>query len=157
VLRKSFQYADIVKVNEQELPVVSSLLELGAGSEVILGKQLLMECDLRLVCITRSARGSVLVSREKAVEHPGFQVKVADAVGAGDAFTACLANNYVRGRSLEEISESANRFASWVATQTGATPPIHADQLRNILDGAALHRKYTGLCQSTPTEKEKSL
>jgi len=59
------------------------------------------------------------------VEHGGFHVKVADAVGAGDAFTACLAHHYVRGESLADISESANRFASWVATQVGATPLIH--------------------------------
>ena len=137
VLRKSFQHADIVKLNDQELPLVSSLLELGSGGDVTLAKRLLDECDLRLVCITRGARGSLLVSREQTVEHLGFQVKVADAVGAGDAFTACLAHHYVRGHGLEEISESANRFASWVATQTGATPPITSSELQRILHGAA--------------------
>ena len=62
-------------------------------------------------------------------------MKVADAVGTGDAFTACLANHYVRGESLEKISESANRFAAWVATQVGATPVIHGQRLQEILDG----------------------
>jgi fructokinase len=101
----------------------------------MLAQRLLHECDLRLVCITRGARGSLLVSKGQTVEHEGFRVKVADAVGAGDAFSACLAHHYVRGHSLEEISESANRFASWVATQTGATPPISANQLHEILSG----------------------
>jgi fructokinase len=138
VLRKSFQHADIVKLNDEELPLVTSLLELGSGEEANLAKRLLDTCNLRLVCITRGARGSLLVSREQTVEHPGFQVKVADAVGAGDAFTACLAHHYVRGHALAEISESANRFAAWVATQTGATPPITSSELRQILNGAAL-------------------
>jgi fructokinase len=66
-------------------------------------------------------------------------VKVEDAVGAGDAFTACLAHHYWRGRSLKETSEAANRFAAWVATQRGATPPISPDQLQNILAGFVLH------------------
>ena len=138
VLRKSFQHAHIVKLNEQELLQISSLLNLGDGTEEALAKRLLAEHGLRLVCITLGDRGSLLVSEDQTVEHRGFRVKVADAVGAGDAYTACMAHHYLRGHSLWEISESANRFASWVATQTGATPPIVADQLRNILSGGAL-------------------
>jgi fructokinase len=72
------------------------------------------------------------------VEHGGFRVKVADAIGAGDAFTACLAHYYLRGRQLEELSELGNRFASWVTTQRGATPPISASQLQDILTGVAI-------------------
>jgi fructokinase len=137
VLHKSFQYAHIVKVNEQELPQVASLMKLGIGTEETLAKRLLKECTLRLVCVTRGARGSLIVSEEKTVEHKGFNVKVADAVGAGDAFTACLAHHYFRGQSLEEISEAANRFASWVATQRGATPTVSAEHLERILSGTA--------------------
>ena len=138
VLRTSFQHAHIVKLNEQELLQISTLLNLGAGTAKALAKRLLEEYGLRLVCITLGDRGSILVSNDQTVEHTGFRVKVADAVGAGDAFTACMAHHYLRGHSLGEISESANRFASWVATQTGAMPPIGADQLRNILSGGAL-------------------
>ncbi len=137
VLRKSFQYADIVKLNEQELIQVSFLFHLGAGTAEVIARRLLQDCDLKLVCITRADRGSLLVSREQTVEHRGFQVKVADAVGAGDAFTACLAHHYVRGNPLQQISEAANRFASWVATQRGATPPITSNQLQEILNGGA--------------------
>jgi len=138
VLRKSFQYADIVKLNDQELIQVSFLFHLGGGTAEVIARRLLQNCDLKLVCITRADRGSLLVSREQTVEHRGFQVKVADAVGAGDAFTACLAHHYVRGSPLPQISEAANRFASWVATQRGATPPIASSQLQEILNGAAL-------------------
>ncbi len=137
VLGKSFEYADIVKLNEQELIQVSFLFELGVGTPEILAQRLLKCCDLKLVCMTRADRGSLLVSPEQTVEHGGFQVKVADAVGAGDAFTACLAHHYVRGNPLQQISEAANRFASWVATQRGATPTIAASQLQEILNGAA--------------------
>lgn len=138
VLFQSFDYAHIVKLNEQELSEVANLFGFGAGSEETLARRLLHTCDLRLVCVTRGARGSLLVSEGLKVEHNGYRVKVADAVGAGDAFTACLAHRYLRGRPLEEISESANRLASWVATQRGATPPVAAGQLRDILSGDGL-------------------
>ena len=138
VLRKSFHHARIVKLNDQELLQVSRLLSLGTGTEETLAKRLLNEYGLLLVCITRGARGSVLVTEAHTVEHGGFRVKIADAIGAGDAFTACLAHYYLRGSSLAEVSEFANRFASWVATQRGATPSISADRLQDILNGAAI-------------------
>jgi fructokinase len=135
VLRRSLQYTDIVKLNDQELLSVTSLLGFDAGDEETLARRLLSEFNLRLVCVTRGARGSLLVSEDRTAEHKGLSVQVADAVGAGDAFAACLAHHYVRGKSLEEISESANRFASWVATQVGATPTIHRSRLQGILGG----------------------
>lgn len=135
VLRRSLQYTDIVKLNDQELLSVTSLLGFDTGDEETLARKLLSKFNLRLVCVTRGARGSLLVSEDKTAEHKGLSVTVADAVGAGDAFAACLAHHYVRGKSLEEISESANRFASWVATQVGATPTIHRSRLQTILGG----------------------
>jgi fructokinase len=136
VLSKSLRRAHIVKLNDQELPQVSRLLNLGTGTEETLAKRLLNEYGLLLVCITRGALGSILVSESQTVQHGGFRVKIADAIGAGDAFTACLAHYYVREHSLEDLSELANRFASWVATQRGATPRINTSQLQDILAGA---------------------
>jgi len=138
VLRRSFKYADIVKLNDQELLQISYLLKLGTGNQEMLAQRMLHLCDLRLVCITCGSRGSLLVTQDEAVVHKGFRVTVADAVGAGDAFTACLAHHYLRGHSLQEMSESANRFASWVATQKGAMPPISTDKLQSIMNGVAL-------------------
>lgn len=136
VLRKSFGRAHIVKLNDQELHHVCRLLNLGVGTDETMAKRLLDEYGLRLVSITRGARGSILVSQSQTVEHGGFRVKIADAIGAGDAFTACLAHYYLRGHSLEDLSDLANRFASWVATQRGATPLVSASQLQGILAGA---------------------
>ena len=136
VLRKSLRRAHIVKLNDQELHQVSRLLNLGAGTEETLAKRLLNEYGLLLVSVTRGAQGSILVSQAQTVEHSGFHVKIADAIGAGDAFTACLAHYYLRGHSLEDLSDLANRFASWVATQRGATPLVSAGQLQGILAGA---------------------
>ena len=138
VLRKSFQQAHIIKLNDQELLRVSSLLDLGGATEEAFAKRLLNEFGLLLVCVTRGARGSVLISEAQTIEHGGFLVKIADAIGAGDAFTACLAHYYVREHSLEDLSELANRFASWVATQRGATPAISPGQLQDIFNGVAI-------------------
>ncbi|HWB53206.1 MAG TPA: PfkB family carbohydrate kinase [Tepidisphaeraceae bacterium] len=137
-LRNSFRHAHIAKLNDQELLEVASLFGFGLGDEEVQARRL-MDCfGLRLVCVTRGANGSLLVSQEQTVVHRGLRVKVTDAVGAGDAFTACLAHYYVRGKSLEEISESANRLASWIATQEGAMPRIQKARLQEILNEVVL-------------------
>lgn len=135
ILRRSFQHADIVKLTDQELYRVSSLLQLDTGDDEELARALLSAWDLQLVCVTRGARGSLLVSKEEIVEHQGYPVKVVDTVGAGDAFTASLAHHFIRGRSLGEISEYSNQFASWVATQTGAMPKINRLQMEPFKAG----------------------
>ena len=140
-LRKSFQFADILKLNEQELFQVASSFELGSGDEIELSKKLLREFDLDLICVTKGARGSLLVSEHEQISHRGIDAEVADAIGAGDAFTACVAHYYIQGRPLEEISELANRFAAWVATQVGATPPVSKAQLAQIMDVCAANER----------------
>ena len=132
LLHGSLGRAHIVKLNSDELCEVSFLLGLGAGDEALLAKKLMSLFNLRIVCITRGANGSLLMSEDETIEHRGFRVKVSDAVGSGDAFTACLAHCYLRGKSLKQISESANRIASWVASQVGATPVIPRGTLEEI-------------------------
>jgi len=137
VLRSSFMLAHIAKLNVDELFRVSVLLGTGGRNEEERALHLLNEFDLRMICVTRGSQGSLLMSNDKTVVHSGFRIAVADSVGAGDSFTACLAHNYVLGKSLEEISESANRLAAWVATQAGATPPIPREGLHEALQGIA--------------------
>lgn len=135
ILAESLRLAQIVKLNDAELPRLVRMLELGDGSgeEEDAARRLLKTYDLELVCVTRGAHGSLLVTAERTVAHPGFQVKVADTVGSGDAFTAALAHYYLRRASLERISDAANRLGAWVATQVGATPAVDKATLRQII------------------------
>ena len=133
-LHKSFQFVNVVKLNDTELHCVSALLGVQGDSDEKLATVLLQKFDLDLVCVTKGARGSLLLSRTETIRHPGLNIEVADAIGAGDAFTACVAHYLVRGCPLEEISNAANSFAAWVATQVGATPVISRDRLKSILN-----------------------
>lgn len=135
IIDRCLASADIVKLNDQELVTVCELLAYEEENDLARCRRLIKAYGLKIVCLTRGSRGSLLVSSEQAVEHPGFKVQVADAVGAGDAFTACLVHHYLHGKSLEFISNVANRFASWVATQAGATPEFDVERLHDILYG----------------------
>jgi fructokinase len=133
IIAQSMKMATIVKLNHDELPRVMRLLELETGGEGESARRLLTLHRLKLVCVTRGTGGSLLVSGEESNEHPGFRVKVADTVGAGDAFTAAMVHGYLRGIPLPEINETANRVGAWVASQPGATPAPRAGELHRSL------------------------
>ena len=122
ILADSAKQADIIKLNSDELPAVVQLLGFPFHDEESAAQWLLNTFRIKLVCITRGARGSLLVSEYAKHEHPGVRVQVADTVGSGDAFTAALVYHYLRRDSLATMNEAANRMGSWVASQTGATP-----------------------------------
>ena len=133
VLAESMKLATIVKLNHEELPRIMRLFELEHHREEDSARRLLSLHDLKLVCVTRGNGGSLLISAGECSEHPGFRVKVADTVGAGDAFTAGIVHGYLRGTSLAQINENANRVGAWVASQSGATPAPKAAGLEQTL------------------------
>ena len=133
VVDESMKLANVVKLNHEELPRVMHLFEWDHGSEKESARRLLDRYELDLICITRGNNGSLLMSREEVNEHPGFHVRVADTVGAGDAFTASLVHGYLRGRSLAHINERANRVGAWVASQAGGTPAPEAGDVEGTL------------------------
>ena len=132
ILHDSFQQANITKLNHEELPRVSQMLGLPDADALRQIHNLRQRYDLSLVCVTRGGGGSWLVTASETAEHPGVKVKIADTVGAGDAFTATLTHLYLHGTPLAEINEAANRVGAWVASQAGAMPPVTPELLQQI-------------------------
>ena len=125
--------ADIVKLNDEELPKVMSLGGLPHKDEKSSAQKLMDAYDLKLVCITRGGRGSLLVRGRDVSEHAGFRVSVADTVGSGDAFTAGLVHEYLHGASLTLMNEVANLVGAWVASEVGAMPTPKRGALEHSL------------------------
>lgn len=133
LLAESLEMATAVKLNDEEVRSVSDMLALGVLEELPFAKRLMRDFNLHLVVITRGARGSLIVSEDEAVEHPGFEVAVVDTIGAGDAFGAGLVHHFLRRASLSQISDGANRLGAWVAAQAGATPAIEEGTLQQVI------------------------
>jgi fructokinase len=133
VFSESLKLATVVKLNHEELPRIMHVFGLEHHGEKDSAQRLLSMYALKLVCVTRGDHGSILVSADEFDEHPGFRVRVMDTVGAGDAFTAALVHGYLRGTSLAQINETANRVGAWVASQSGATPAVKPGYLAQTL------------------------
>lgn len=134
VLEESLELATVVKMNDAEAPLILNLLGLPSDSGpdqewLRASAERLLEAfpALQMVAVTRGAAGSLLVTRDDWHEHPGVAVKVADTIGAGDAFTAALAHSMLGGANLATINETGNRWGAWVASQPGAMPELPDD------------------------------
>jgi fructokinase len=123
IIESSLRLANVLKCNDAELPVLAEMLGL-RGSARGQMEQLARRHALRLMCLTRGARGSLLYAGGQWAEDPGEPVVVKDTVGAGDAFTAALAVGMLAGKPLDAISRRANQVARYVCSCEGATPPL---------------------------------
>ena len=66
----------------------------------------------------------------RPVDQPGVPVQVADAVGAGDAFTAGLIFARLRGWPLASQATFTNQIGALVASRPGAMPVLRDEFAR---------------------------
>jgi fructokinase len=145
VVQESLELATVMKMNDAELPLVLGLLGLpvdeAPGTEGLrLGAVRLLGDfpTLEMVAITRGEHGSLLVRRQEWHEHPGIAAKVADTIGAGDAFTAALTHYLLRGADLATLNEAGSRWGAWMASQAGAMPMMPCevrDEISAAIEG----------------------
>ena len=117
------QYADLLKLNDDE---AISLAQTSTSSEPlqeacrILGEK----TSAAFICITRGKEGGLLWVRETGQFHheKGVPIKVADTVGAGDAFLAALTGSFLQKESPQESLRQATRLGEYMATRRGAMP-----------------------------------
>jgi fructokinase len=141
VLRDSARFAKVLKLNHEEFPHFLDLMQCplknSDRTDLAAARWLCMKFAIPLVCITRGAQGSLLVTPSAEHEHAGFRVKIGDTVGAGDAFTATMVHHALRGSSLALTNAAANRMGAWVASQEGAMPPADPEVLKEVRASAA--------------------
>ncbi|MBX3737269.1 MAG: carbohydrate kinase [Candidatus Didemnitutus sp.] len=123
VIEASLALANVLKVNEDELPVLRDLFRLPAEPRAALAA-LAERHRLRAVVYTRGAHGCLVWCDGQFADHPGRPVTLVDAVGAGDSFTAAFAMGLLHRWPLAEVVERASAIAAFVCTQRGATPAL---------------------------------
>ncbi len=136
IVEESLRQCDVIKLNDQELRLLRTHFP-AAADDVAFLRALLQKYDLRLAAVTLGERGCYFVTSSDHVRHPGFQVKVVDTTGSGDAFAAGMVVGLLEGRPLPEIAEFANRLGAFVATQKGAAPRWTMESMQRFVANAA--------------------
>ncbi|MGZ8920001.1 MAG: carbohydrate kinase family protein [Limisphaerales bacterium] len=126
LIEQSLSLANVLKVNDHELPIISGMFRLGGDSQDQM-TQLAENYDLRAVACTRGEDGSLLLVDGRWSDHPGAPTQVVDTVGAGDSFTAAMVLGLLAGWELDCVNARANRLAAFVASSAGATPVLPSE------------------------------
>ena len=131
VIERSLTLANVLKLNDAELPVLAKLF--GAGGDVKQQMEFFAkQFGLRVVALTRGSHGSLLYREGSWSEYSAVKVEVQDTIGAGDSFTAALCVGLLRGIDIDRINAAANQIAAFVCGQAGATPDL-PEPLRQLL------------------------
>jgi len=117
---------DVLKVSDEELPLLTGTTDLEAGSKILADK------GIRLVLVTLGANGAFYRFDGKTGHVPGVKVKVGDTNGAGDTFFgATLAQlakfdclDDITAQDLEQIVAVSNKAASITTSRHGAIPAM---------------------------------
>ena len=120
-----WSYANIIKISEEELVFLSS------ESDLEKGVQKIWHSDIRLLVITRGAKGAMCITPDFRLTLPGYKVEVVDTTGAGDGFVAGLLaglvnnpNAFQNESDLLDICQFANAVGALTTTQRGAIPAL---------------------------------
>lgn len=129
VVEKSLNYADVLKLNEDELPLIMKLLEVPGVDMDEKIKKLQEKYDLNYVILTCGASFSeVYGSKGVKLSHVKTpKVQVADTVGAGDSFTATFVISLLQGKSIVDAHNLAVKVSAFVCTQHGAINKLPKD------------------------------
>lgn len=120
----SMERCNILKINDDELEVISELFNLLSTDIQDRCWTLLSRYDLNMLILTCGVYGSYLFTHGNVsfIETP--KVEVADTVGAGDSFTATFIAAILNGDNVNEAHKKAVRVSAYVCTQHGAMPVI---------------------------------
>ena len=121
-LETLLNYADVLKINDEELLILKSAFALTGNDDEQLLKQLSNKFNIATICLTLGGKGAQILHEEKLYHHKGYPVKVADTVGAGDAFLATFVASYLNGFPMDTTLDRACKVGAFVASQHGANP-----------------------------------
>lgn len=125
VMRQPLPLVDILKVSEEELPLLSGSEDWKEGS------RRLMEKGISLILVTPGEAGCFYRLGHLTGRVHGFPTKVVDTNGAGDTFFGAALSKLchedlsrLSQERLEDILTFANRAASLSTTRAGAIPAM---------------------------------
>jgi fructokinase len=121
----SLNYADILKLNEDESNYLSNLYSLPTPPDQF-AQAAVRKWDLDCCIITVGPNGAAAATPTQTIHSPppNLPGPIIDTVGCGDAFTAAFLHHHLSGASLSDSCAAANHLAAQVARTRGGMEPI---------------------------------
>jgi fructokinase len=129
--------ATAAKLNDQEADMIQTMFGWSYRSLEDFCRGTARRFGWEAVCVTRGEAGCVLLVGDNYVEAQGYEVRVADTVGAGDAFAAAFLHGLESEWPPREVADFANRVGALVASRPGGTPPWTIEEAQALSRGSA--------------------
>ncbi len=126
IIRLSMEKSNILKINDEELIIVSRMFGYPGIDQKEICNQLLADYALKMVILTCGTNGSYVFTANESSFLETPKVEVADTVGAGDSFTGSFIAAILKGKSIREAHQLAVEVSAYVCTQNGAMPELPA-------------------------------
>jgi len=123
-IEHSLEMSQIVKLNIDEVVVLSRVLSTGSADPGVFAKAMWTRYGVEITCVTRAEKGCLLFSPKEELDVAGEKIDLSDPVGAGDAFTAALISSFLWKWPLYSCVIFANKVGALVASQSGAMPDL---------------------------------
>jgi len=129
ILKQGCHHADILKLNDDELPIVCGLLGIAAPEDIRAPHddhphpdidKIRDHFNIGTVLVTCGARGSLVASEQGWSWLASLTVDVVDTIGAGDAFTAGFVAGVLAGESDIDAQARATNAAARACSHAGA-------------------------------------
>ena len=124
--------ATVVKLNQDEVRSIDVMFQGSTRTLEEFCRNRAERFGWEAVCVTRGELGCAILARDQYVEVPGYHVRVADTVGAGDAFSAAFLHGLNAGWPAGEIGDFANRLGALVASRPGGAATWSLDQMQAL-------------------------
>lgn len=133
ILEESFKRCNILKINDEELVVVTRMFGYQELDDAKICEKMVKEYNLQMLVLTCGTNGShVFTADGKHSFQQTPKVEVADTVGAGDSFTGSFCAAILNGKPVEEAHRIAVEVSAYVCTQNGAMPKYPAKLVAKV-------------------------
>lgn len=134
-IEDSLKMTNILKTNDEELLITKELLHLENDKLKKLAKEVIEKYKLDILLCTLGQNGAFCLTKEDIFHYdPGYQIRLVDTVGAGDAFSAGFVHYYMNGSTILEALRFGNAAGALVSTTTGATAKIDKTEILNFMN-----------------------
>lgn len=124
--------ADVLKMNENELQLISSWYNHTADQEeqiTVLQNQF----QLSTIIVTLGSNGAVVKNDASFYRHAGFSIKVADTIGSGDSFLAAYLSKTIEGETHDVALNFACGLGALVASKNGGCPSYAISEIDTLI------------------------
>lgn len=135
VLEELMIVASFIKFNDEELQEIAAVWESPFVTIEENIQFIASRTNTKSICVTKGKDGALLFWEGKFYSNDGYQVQVADTVGAGDSFLAALITSLLTGKQPQEAIDFACAVGALVASSSGANPEISLVEIKKLISG----------------------